>query len=133
MIKIDERDLYQLLISEFRYAVKRDNHLAPGSCVQHVMDYLPEFSKQWKSHTAYQLTNEIIAERVFSYKFGRKLDYDNDWEKLLVFLINYLEVVPSNAEKYMTTLYGKTDCVANINYNSDEIIKKIKKNQECDI
>ena len=56
MVEIDEKDLYQLLIAEFRYSVKRDNHLAPSGCVWHVQDCLPRMPKQWRVHTAEQLT-----------------------------------------------------------------------------
>ena len=131
MIKIDEKDLYQLLISEFRYAVKRDNHLAPGTCVQHVMAYLPEMSKQWQSHTAHQLTDEIITERIWGHSKDKStLDYDGDWEKLLVFLINYLESLPLHTDKYMTHLYNNPKYIANINYYSVEIAEKIQNNQK---
>lgn len=130
MIQIDEKDLYQLLISEFRYAVRRDNHLAPGSCVQHVIEYLPELSPQWRSHTAYQLTDEIITERIWGGKNSGALEYDADWEKLLVFLTNYLETLPSNIERYMTRLFNKPGYVAHIDYYSLEMADKIRKNQE---
>ena len=50
MVKLDEKDLYQLLIAEMRYAIKRDNHLAPSSSIQHIKEYLPEMSKQWRRH-----------------------------------------------------------------------------------
>ena len=130
MVEISEHDLYQLLISEARYAVKRDNHLAPGTCVQHVMAYLPKFSKQWQSHIAHQLTDEIIVERIWGSRCRSKLEYDSDWEKLLVFLTDYLETLPLNVERYMTYLYKKPGYVADINYYSVEIAEKIQKNQE---
>ena len=130
MVHIDDKDLYQLLISEFRYAVKRDNHLAPGTCAQHVMEYLPKLSKEWRSHTAYQLTDEIILERVWGGKNGRPLEYDNEWEKLLVFLIGYLESLPATITRYMEQLYNKPDYAAHINYYSAEILEKINANQK---
>ena len=64
MVNIEDRDLYQLLISEFRYSVKRDNHLAPGTCANLIMQYLPEMSREWRAHTAHQLTDEIIADMI---------------------------------------------------------------------
>jgi hypothetical protein len=128
MIKVDERDLYQLLISEFRYAVKRDNHLAPGTCIQHIKDYLPEMRKDWRAHTADQLTAEIIESRVWSTKDSEALAYDSAWESLLVFLTNYIEKLPYNADRYMQHLYQKHCFMANIDYFSDEIAEKIKAN-----
>jgi hypothetical protein len=130
MVKLDEKDLYQLLIAEFRYAVKRDNHLAPGSCIQHIMDYLPEMSSQWKTHTAEQLTNEIIQERLFiGGRVKGRLEQDAEWEKLLVFLTGYITKLPYAVEKYMQYIYNKPDWEANIDYYSPEMAAKIKLNQ----
>lgn len=127
MVKLDEKDLYQLLIAEFRYAVKRDNHLAPSGCVQHIMDYLPDMSPQWQTHTAEQLTNEIIQERIFT---NGRLEQDAEWEKLLVFLTDYLGKLPYAVEKYMQYFYNTPGLEANIDYYSTAINAKIKKNQE---
>ena len=130
MVNIEDRDLYQLFISEFRYSVKRDNHLAPGTCVNLVMQYLPEMSKEWRSHTAEQLTNEIIQQRLFvGGREKDRLDQDSEWEKLLVFLTNYLDKLPYTAEKYMQYIYNKPTWEANIDYYSAEIAEKIKNNQ----
>ena len=117
MVKLDEKDLYQLLIAEFRYAVKRDNHLAPDTCAQHIRDYLPDMSKQWRAHTAKQLSEEIIDERLWASRYFKpdftfksspiydvlngeeqkdQLNEDYVWEVLLVFLTNYLEHLPHN-------------------------------------
>ena len=131
MVKMDEKDLYQLLISEFRYAVQRDNHLAPQGCVQHIMDYLPEMSPQWKTHTAEQLTSEVIQERLFIG--GRpkgKLEYDAEWEKLLIFLTDYITKLPYGVDKYMQYIYNKPDWNANIDYYSSEMTMKITLNKE---
>jgi hypothetical protein len=127
MVKLDEKDLYQLLISEFRYSVKRDNHLAPGSCAQHVMEYLPQMSKSWRAHTAEQLTSEIIQERLFIGGHGR-LEQDAEWEKLLVFLTNYIERLPYNIDSYMRYIYNKPTWEANIDYYSEEMARKIQCN-----
>ena len=108
MVKIDDKDLYQLLLAEFRYSVKRDNHLAPDTCAHHIKMYLPELSKQWRSHAAQQLSEEIIEERLWAawlhesdFKFNKdpkitldcsckkQLNEDHIWEELLVFLTNY--------------------------------------------
>lgn len=129
MVNIEDRDLYQLLISEFRYSVKRDNHLAPGTCVNLVAQYLPEMSKEWRSHTAHQLTDEIISERIWGNSKGR-LEQDSEWEKLLVFLTNYLETLPMNVKRYMDYLYLKPNYDAKLDYYSIEMAQKIKNNQE---
>lgn len=127
-MQIDDRDLYQLLIVEFRYAVKRDNHLAPGTCIQHVMSYLPDMDKQWRAHTAKQLTEEIIQERLWLHGAKPRLEYDADWEKLQIFLLNYLEQLPYNVGQYMQYIFNKPTWEANIDYDSVEIHNKIAEN-----
>ena len=129
MAEIDEKDLYQLLIAEFRYSVKRDNHLAPSGCAWHIEDYLPTMSKQWRVHTAEQLTAEIIDERILAVCLKNPLEQDEEWEKLLVFLTNYIERLPHNADRYMEYLYKNTDYSANIDYLSAEMADKIRANK----
>jgi hypothetical protein len=128
MVEIDEKDLYQLLIAEFRYSVKRDNHLAPSGCVWHIGDYLPKMSKQWRVHTAEQLTAEIIEERVLAACLKHPLEQDEEWEALQLFLTDYIERLPYNIDRYMEYLYKKSDS-ANIDYFSEEITTKLKVNQ----
>jgi hypothetical protein len=123
MVKITEDDLYKLLIAEVRYALSRDNHLAPGTCVQHIMDYLPDMSKQWRAHAAEQLANEVISERSFN-----RLKQDLEWEKLLLFLLDYIEKRPVNADRYMQYLYLKPGYEANIDWNSKELNDKFVEN-----
>lgn len=129
MVKLDEKDLYQLLITEFRYAVKRDNHLAPSSCVQHVKDYLPEMKQEWRAQTAKQLTEEIIQERIWSHGTKPRLEYDFEWEKLQVFLLEYLEQLPYNADNYMQYLFEKPTWDAHIDYFSVDIRDQLFKNK----
>ena len=129
MVKLDEKDLYQLLIAEFRYAVKRDNHLAPSSCVQHVKDYLPEMKQEWRAQTAKQLTEEIIQERIWSHGTKPRLEYDSEWEKLQVFLLKYLEQLPYNADKYMQYLFEKPTWDAHIDYFSVDIRDQLLENK----
>ena len=129
MVKLDEKDLYQLLIAEMRYAIKRDNHLAPSSCVQHVKDYLPEMKQEWRAQTAKQLTEEIIQERIWSHGTKPRLEYDSEWEKLQVFLLKYLEQLPYNADKYMQYLFEKPTWDAHINYFSVAIRDQLSENK----
>jgi hypothetical protein len=152
MVKLDDKDLFQLLIAEFRYAVKRDNHLAPDTCAQHIKEYLPEMNKQWRAHTAKQLSEEIIDERLWASRYFKpdfkftndvnsflsdeqkeQLDEDYVWEGLLVFLTNYLESLPYNVDRYMDHIYGRMTYSVGIDYRStdvyDKIIENIKKNK----
>lgn len=147
MVKLDEKDLYQILITEFRYAVKRDNHLAPDTCARHIKDYLPKMNKQWRAHSAKQLSEEIIDERLWAsrylqseFKFEKhvhsflsetpkkQLDEDYVWEDLLVFLTNYLEHLPYNVDRYMEHIRGHMTYSEGIDYYSKEIHNKIAEN-----
>ena len=151
MVKLDEKDLFQLLIAEFRYAVKRDNHLAPDTFAHHVEDYLPEMSKQWRTHTAKQLSEEIIDERLwhsrylepdfkfesYQYSFSteaprKQLDNDYLWECLLVFLTNYLDMLPYNVDKYMVHIRGHMAYSDGIDYYSTEMNNKLIENKNKD-
>jgi hypothetical protein len=149
MVKVDDKDLYQILMAEFRYAVKRDNHLAPDTCAMHIKNYLPEMEKQWRAHAAKQLSEEIIDERLwhsrwtkpgFTFKVGTthsifggeetkdQLDEDYVWEDLLVFLVNYLEHLPHNVDRYMEYIRGHMTYSEGIDYYSVEIHNKITEN-----
>lgn len=149
MVKLDDKDLYQLFMAEFRYAVKRDNHLAPDTCVHHIKEYLPEMSKQWRAHAAKQLSEEIIDERLWTSRWTdpefmfeqnvsfssnmlsepkRQLEEDYVWEGLLVFLTNYLEHLPYNADRYMEHIKGRMTYSEGIDYYSTEIHNKIAEN-----
>lgn len=146
-MQIEDRDLYQLLLAEFRYAVKRDNHLAPSTCVEHVKQYLPDMEKGWRAHTAKQLSEEIIDERLWTSRYfepafrfehslngflndekKKQLNEDYVWEDLLIFLTNYLEHLPHNVERYMEHIRGKMAYSEGIDYYSTEIHNKIAKN-----
>lgn len=126
MVKLDEKDLYQLLIAEMRYAIKRDNHLAPSSSIQHIKEYLPEMSKQWRAHTTKQLTEEIICERSFTEP---RLKQDEEWDELLVFLLNYLEELPFNLEIYTKLRLTRPEAVFKVDFYSEEVQAKIAENR----
>lgn len=147
MVKLDDKDLYQILMAEFRYAIRRDNHLAPGTCAMHIKDYLPEMNKQWRAHTAKQLSEEIIEERLWASRYFKpdfkfkyclnsfsedeeksQLNEDYVWEELLVFLTNYLESLPYNTERYMEYIRGRMTYSEGIDYYSAEIQNKIAEN-----
>ena len=147
MAMLDDRDLYQLLIAEFRYSVKRDNHLAPDTCAQHVKAYLPKMTEQWRAHTAKQLSEEIIDERLWNsgcfhdedFKFEKylplgsnkkQLKEDYVWEELLVFLTNYLGTLPHNVNRYMEYIYGHMTYSTGIDFYSTEIHNKLIENKE---
>ena len=126
MVKLDDKDLYQLLIAEMRYAIKRDNHLAPSSSIQHIKEYLPEMSRQWRAHTTKQLTEEIISERSF---MEPRLKQDEAWDDLLVFLLNYLEELPFNLEIYTKLRLTRPEAVFKVDFYSEEVQAKIAENR----
>ena len=147
-IIIEEHDLYVMLISELRYAIRRDNHLAPGTCVDLIYKYLPLMPEPLRSYTAKQLAEESIQERIFMlpignddykiYSYGtdnkKQLENDSTWEELLVFLLNYLTELPYDIERYMRYLYGHMDYYIKphkgIDWCSEEIKNKLAANKE---
>ncbi len=70
-IKVAERDLYVLLISEFRYAIERDNHLAPFTFRSNFEEYIGEFSESYKN----KIINEIRSQIAFSLSLK---DYEHE-------------------------------------------------------
>lgn len=144
----NEKDLYMLLISELRYSIQRDNHLAPSTCYELIKTYLPKMSEPWRSHTARQLIDESIHERIwklpiseseytiYSYGTDNKYQLENDcvWEDLLWFLLDYITEMPYEAERYMQYLYGHMDYYVKgkhgIVWGSEEIRQKILYNKE---
>ena len=144
----NEKDLYIMLINEFRYAIRRDNHLAPGTCIELIYKYLPKMQEPLRSQTARQLADESIGERIlvlplseenykiYHYGTENKIQLDNDelWESLLRFLLNYLTDLPYKANQYMMYLYGHMEyyieSAKGIDWYSEEIIDKILSNKK---
>lgn len=143
----DERDLYWLLMSEFRYAIKRDNHLAPGSCCDLVKKYLPKMETYFQQQLAVQLMEEIISERIwylpinkteyYIYKYPRttnqtekieQLEYDYEWENLMIFLLDYIDHLPYNYKEYLKYIYGHIVYSDGIGFDSQIIRDKVHSN-----
>jgi hypothetical protein len=112
-------------------------------------------SANWRAHAARQLAGESIQERVYALPVG-KTDYkiysystvcidhepqqlrnDEEWEKLLRFLLDYITEKPYEADNYMKYLYGHMDyyieTVKGINWQSEEIHRKLLYNREIAI
>jgi hypothetical protein len=92
------------------------------------MCYLPEMSKSWRSHTAEQLTSEIIQEMVLGGNKG-PLEQEAEWEKLLAFLTGYIEKIPFGVDRYMDVLFRKPMHVADIDYYAPEMYDKLIENR----
>lgn len=72
-IKVEIKDLYQLLISENRYGYTRNNHLMPAGAFDHCKQYLPlmaEKDHDWAVHTCLQLCDECISELGYRFYHG---------------------------------------------------------------
>lgn len=122
-VEVTDHDLYMLLISELRYSIARDNHLAPGTACNLIRAYLPEMGEDWRAHTAKQLLEEIIEQRVLctpntevytikspgQAEAGKQLQYDIEWEQLCWFLLDFIKELPYNVNQYTRCLYGKMD------------------------
>lgn len=142
-VKVTDADLYMLLISELRYSITRDNHLAPGTACNLIRTYLPKIGDYWRSHTAKQLLEEIIEQRIIytpntgvytikspeQAEVGKQLLYDIEWEQLCWFLLGFITDLPYNANHYMRCLYGKMDYYAKgffgIDFYADEDVKEM--------
>ena len=142
----EEKELYWLLISEFRYAVARDNHLAPGTCVELIKKYLPKMETEFQEHLANQLMEEIISERIWKLPIlnaeyyidkppflsttdnVRQLEYDYEWENLMVFLLDYITKLPYNWDQYDKFIKSHIVYSDGIEFKSQLIQDKINKN-----
>lgn len=68
-ININEKDLYQFIIAEMRYAFTRDNHLMPWGAIEHAKKYI-SLMPGFGIDTARQLKDEIETEMRFK-KFSK--------------------------------------------------------------
>lgn len=72
-MKIEIKDLYQLLIAECRYGYTRNNHLMPDGAYEHAKKYLPLMLKEDKEYalnTAKQLCEECIGDQLVQFSDG---------------------------------------------------------------
>jgi hypothetical protein len=58
-IQVEQKDLYIFLISEMRYAMERDNHLAPFTFISMYKKYINQFSNEYQKIIKTQLKGEI--------------------------------------------------------------------------
>lgn len=86
-IKVDQGDLKILLSQAYRYAVSRDNHLAPLTIINTIKKYIDLFDKVNKDNILDNLINEID----FDIKF-KKLREKKIWEEFLEWLKDKREV-----------------------------------------
>lgn len=97
MVNIEEKDLYQLLLSECRYGYARNNHLMPNGAYQHVKEYLEPLYKANKSmafSTATQLIEECIGDQLcMNFSDGMDDDSGNRASALefIEWLMNWLK------------------------------------------
>ena len=83
-MNIEIGDVYQLLISELRYAYRRNNHLMPACAYDRVKDYIPRMysvDKECALHTLKQLCEECITEELcerfydgYDDEFGNRME-----------------------------------------------------------
>jgi hypothetical protein len=80
-MNIDEKTLYQLLITNVRYSIGRDNHLAPGNSNRIIKECFPMLSDEFKV----QLKEKLISEIKFELGF-KKREFEADWLDLIEYL-----------------------------------------------
>lgn len=71
-VHIDHKTLYQLLISELRYSINRDNGLASGTTASIIEKYLPKMGDKFKRGTAKQLYEELSNMLNTPYLYGAR-------------------------------------------------------------
>ena len=79
-VKVEVKDLYQLLLCNCRYGYTRNNHLMPDSSFTQAERYLQamvKVDKELASHTAKQLCEECINELESRYYYGNDDEYGN--------------------------------------------------------
>lgn len=81
-ININEKDLYQFIIAEMRYAMTRDNHLMPWGAIEHAKKYIP-LMPGFGINTAKQLKDEIETEM-------RIKRFSEDNEQMLIGFVVWL-------------------------------------------
>ena len=79
-VKVEVKDLYQLLLCNCRYGYTRNNHLMPDSSFTQAERYLQamvKVDKELASHTAKQLCSECINELESRYYYGNDDEFGN--------------------------------------------------------
>ena len=82
-IEVRENDMFIFVSSQVRYALGRDNHLAPETAAELVRRYLPLFSTKRKK----DLIELLIGDIKFDLKMYDR-EYKDVWLELLEFLRN---------------------------------------------
>lgn len=80
-IEVRENDMFIFVSSQVRYALGRDNHLAPGTAAELVRRYLPLFSAERKKG----LIELLIGDIKFDLKMFKR-EQKHVWLELLDFL-----------------------------------------------
>lgn len=93
MVKVDTKDLYQMLIAECRYGYFRNNHLMPDGAYDHVSTYLDkiyEDDETFGISTAKQLLEECISDQLVR-NFDDGLDDESNNRATAIGFIIYLK------------------------------------------
>jgi hypothetical protein len=83
-IQVNEKDLYVLLISEMRYAMDRDNHLAPFTFMSFFKKYIKSFTNESKKRLIEQVINEIE----YNLKL-KNYNYKDYWKDFIIELESF--------------------------------------------
>lgn len=80
-LEIDQKHFYQLAITNVRYALARDNHLAPWAAIDIIKNYVNNLSDTFKKVLSEQLIYEIERDLAI---YNR--DYEDEWYEFVKFL-----------------------------------------------
>ena len=91
-VRVDVKDLYQLLVAECRYGYGRNNHLMPWGAYEHVREYLPIMyatDPEFALSTACQVCEECISDQL-CMNFYDGLDDEHGSRASAVAFVEYL-------------------------------------------
>lgn len=84
MIVLDDKTFYQVFIANVRYAIGRDNHLAPSSIINTFKRYYKDIARMegtWK----WAMINQVIEEITREIKMSN-LAQAKEWEDFVAYL-----------------------------------------------
>lgn len=126
-VKIDLKDVYQLLITECRYGYTRMNHLMPDGAYEHVKKILPEMFKLDMDFTlgvAKQLCDECISLNILTNFYDGEDDEFENRAKAIEFINWLLEFIDKGEFEFKGDSTGWTP------YNYYEFKQNLEKDND---
>lgn len=131
-IKLNLKDVYQLLITECRYGYSRMNHLMPSDAYEKVRRLLPEMQavdSNYAINTAQQICSECISMNLVTHFYDGIDDEFGSRAEAIQFISWLLEFIncdsssnwtPYNYDQYLDNLKHDNDKIYNV-YEIDDL------------